>query len=90
MNRISQSFWLLLALALGGSNPVLSEDLPSTQPKLLTIVREEVKVGRTAEHAKHEAGWPAAFEKARNSAVTRAQMVWMPMSPSPVSQQPLR
>jgi hypothetical protein len=67
MNRISLSFWLLSALALGGSNQVLSEDLPSTQPKLLTIVREEVKVGRNAEHAKHEAGWPAAFEKAKST-----------------------
>src|SRR5690606_28849473 len=29
-------------------------------------------------------------EKARNSAVTRAQTVWLPMSSGPVSQQPLR
>jgi hypothetical protein len=67
MNRISLSFWLFSALALGGSNQVLSEDLPSNQPKLLTIVREEVKVGRNAEHAKHEAGWPAAYEKAKST-----------------------
>ena len=67
MNRISLSLGLLSALALGGSNQVLSEDLPSTQPKLLTIVREEVKVGRNAEHARHEAGWPAAFEKAKST-----------------------
>ena len=38
--------------------------LPTSQPKLLTIVREEVKPGRAADHANHEAGWPAAFEKA--------------------------
>src|SRR5262249_28265142 len=34
--------------------------------KLLTIIREEVKTGRNAEHSKHEAGWPAAFEKAKS------------------------
>jgi len=40
--------------------------LPTSQPKMLTIVREEVKPGRSAEHARHEAGWPAAFEKAKS------------------------
>ena len=40
--------------------------LPTSQPKLLTIVREEVKPGRSADHANHEAGWPAAFEKAKS------------------------
>jgi len=40
--------------------------LPTSQPKLLTIVREEVKPGRALDHAKHEAGWPAAFEKAKS------------------------
>src|SRR5215212_140583 len=40
--------------------------LPASQPKLLTIVREHVKVGHAADHAKHEAGWPAAFEKAKS------------------------
>src|ERR1044072_6031158 len=67
MNQISLSFWLLSAVVLGGSDQVLSQDLPTTQPKLLTIVREEVKVGRNAGHAKHEAGWPAAFEKAKST-----------------------
>jgi hypothetical protein len=47
-----------LALGQGG--------LPTSQPKLLTIVREEVKPGMSADHAKHEAGWPAAFEKAKS------------------------
>ena len=40
--------------------------MPTSQPKLLTIVREEVKPGKSAEHARHEAGWPAAFEKAKS------------------------
>jgi len=40
--------------------------LPTSQPKRLTIVREEVKVGHTADHARNEAGWPAAYEKAKS------------------------
>lgn len=31
---------------------------------MVTIIREDVKVGRTAEHARIEAGWPAAFGRA--------------------------
>ena len=34
--------------------------LPTSQPGLLTIIREEVKLGRSAEHERIEAGWPAA------------------------------
>ena len=40
--------------------------LPTSQPAMITIVREEVKLGRDADHAKVEAGWPAAFEKAKS------------------------
>jgi len=38
-----------------------SQGLPTSHPSLITIIREEVKVGRAADHAKIEAGWPAAF-----------------------------
>lgn len=38
--------------------------LPTSQPNYLTIVREEVKLGRSADHERIEAGWPAAYEKA--------------------------
>lgn len=38
--------------------------LPTSQPNYLTIVREEVKLGRAADHERIEAGWPAAYEKA--------------------------
>jgi hypothetical protein len=44
----------------------MAQTLPTSQPNLLTIVREEVKLGRDAEHAKLEAGWPAAYEKAKS------------------------
>jgi hypothetical protein len=39
--------------------------LPTSQPKILTIIREHVKVGRSADHSKFEAGYVAAFEKAK-------------------------
>ena len=66
MKKISLSLWVLSALILGNTNQVRSQGLPVTQPKLLTIVREEVKVGRSAEHARHEAGWPATYEKVKS------------------------
>ena len=57
--------------------------LPTTQPKMLTIVREYLKPGMAADHAKHEAGWPTAYEKAKSpdyyialSAMTGAPQVW--------------
>jgi hypothetical protein len=40
--------------------------LPASQPNYLTIVREEVKLGRNADHERIEAGWPAAYEKAKS------------------------
>lgn len=40
--------------------------LPTSQPLMITIAREEVKLGRDADHAKVEAGWPAAYEKAKS------------------------
>ena len=58
---------LLIALALI-SIPYASAQngLPTSQPKRLTIVREQVKVGLGADHARNEAGWPAAYEKAKS------------------------
>jgi hypothetical protein len=58
---------LAAALALGVANTVLAQTgLPTSQPNLLQIYREEVKVGHNAEHEKVEVGWPAAFEKAKS------------------------
>jgi hypothetical protein len=56
----------LLALAAGSAATVLAQGIPATQPKFLHIIREPVKAGRAAEHAKWEAGWPAAFAKAKS------------------------
>src|SRR5512134_796453 len=56
----------LLALVAGGAATALAQGVPTTQPKFVHIFREQVKPGRAAEHARWEAGWPAAFEKARS------------------------
>jgi hypothetical protein len=56
----------LASLVLCSAGTALGQSLPTTQPALITIVREEVKVGRAADHAKHEAGWPAAYERAKS------------------------
>lgn len=54
---------LLLTLACGAP-AVLSgqgQGLPTSQPSLVTIIREDVKPGRAGDHARIESGWPAAF-----------------------------
>lgn len=56
----------LLALVAGSTAPTLAQSLPTSQPKFLHVVREQVKLGRSAEHSRWEAGWPAAFEKAKS------------------------
>lgn len=53
---------------LGTCTLANAQALPASQPNLLRIVIEDVKPGRTAEHAKTEAGWPAAYEKAKSTA----------------------
>lgn len=55
--------YALLTLACGVPTVAFAQatGLPTSQPTLVTIIREEVKVGRTADHARIEAGWPAAF-----------------------------
>ncbi len=60
--RLRFSLIPLLLLVPGA----LNAQLPTSQPNLITIVREEVRLGRDADHAKVEAGWPAAYEKAKS------------------------
>lgn len=59
---------LVVAFLVFGVRSAGAQALPTSQPNLITIVREEVKPGRAAEHAKIEAGWPAAYEKAKSTA----------------------
>jgi hypothetical protein len=57
---------LTLLLLVLIPNVAIAQTLPTSQPNMITIVREEVKLGRDADHAKVEAGWPAAYEKAKS------------------------
>lgn len=57
---------LLVALHLAPARAAEDGGLPRKQPSYLTIIREEVKTGRAAAHARHEAGWPAALEKSKS------------------------
>jgi hypothetical protein len=67
MSMKKKTIGLGAALALCAANTALAQTgLPTTQPNLLQIYREEVKVGHAAEHEKTEVGWPAAFEKAKS------------------------
>jgi len=58
----------VLALCVGSVAPVSAADAPigTKRPKVMTILREEVKPGRGPAHEKNEAGWPAALRKANN------------------------
>ena len=56
----------LLALVAGSAATALAQGMPTTQPKFMHIFREQLKPGTAGEHAKWEAGWPAAFEKAKS------------------------
>ncbi len=55
-----------VALLLGCAGTAFAQGMPTSQPTLLTIVREDVKIGRSAEHSRFEAGWPAAYVKAKS------------------------
>src|SRR5207237_2034718 len=63
--------------------PAYAQALPTSQPNYLQITIEEVKVGHDDDHSKLEAGWPAAFEKAKSPyygigmvAMTGAPQAW--------------
>lgn len=69
MNTMRTIVGLGVAAALYAVPPVFAQTptgLPASQPNLLLIYREEVKVGRNAEHERTEMGWPAAYEKAKS------------------------
>jgi hypothetical protein len=72
-----------LAFLILGATGALGQGLPTSQPKLLMIVREQVKTGHSAAHVKTESGWPAAFAKAKSpdyylalASVTGSPEVW--------------
>jgi len=61
-----RSFLFLPALLVTGVGTALAQGLPTSQPALIQIFREQVKLGRAADHARIEAGWPTAFAKAKS------------------------
>jgi len=65
MKKLQQLMLLALFCASAGS-AFAQTGLPTSQPALVSIVREEVKVGRAGEHARIEAGWPAAYARAKS------------------------
>jgi hypothetical protein len=60
----------VLAFVLIGIPTVVSAQsaLPNSQPAVLRIFQEDVKFGHGADHETVEAGWPAAFAKAKTAA----------------------
>jgi hypothetical protein len=73
----------LSTLALIQLGTSVAQDIPTSQPKLLLITREQLKVGRDGAHSRSEAAWVKALEKANSawyylalSSLTGADEVW--------------
>lgn len=64
--KLALALFPAMLLLVSTASMALSQGMPTSQPTLITIVREEVKIGHNAAHAAHEAGWPAAFARAKS------------------------
>ena len=53
-------------LFVSSASLAFGQGIPTSQPQLIQINREEVKTGHNAMHAAFEAGWPAAFARAKS------------------------
>jgi hypothetical protein len=53
-------------LSVSSASFAFGQGMPTSQPSLITIVREDVKTGHNAMHSAFEAGWPAANAKAKS------------------------
>jgi len=53
-------------VSLAGIAQAFGQSMPTAQPNYLQWTIEDVKVGHDDDHSKLEAGWPAAFEKAKS------------------------
>jgi hypothetical protein len=75
---------ILSCLILGGMlGAAIAQTLPTTQPSMLLIVIEDIKIGHGAEHMMTESGWPAAYERAKSpdsylalASMTGSPQVW--------------
>ncbi len=62
------SQWTLRLAVLGvslSSGAFAQQGMPTTQPNVLQIIREDVKVGHDAEHGRLEASWIPVFDRAK-------------------------
>jgi hypothetical protein len=59
-------FPVAAVLVAVGAGRGMAQGIPTSQPPYILIAREYVKLGHGAEHARIEAGWPAAFAKAKS------------------------
>ena len=53
-------------LSVSSASVALSQGVPTSQPNMIVITREDVKTGHNAMHAAFEVGWPAAYAKAKS------------------------
>jgi len=53
-------------LSVSSASFAFGQGVPRSQPNLVQITREEVKTGHNAMHSAYEAGWPAAYAKAKS------------------------
>ena len=65
MTRASAALQTALLLVSSAST-AFGQGMPTSQPNLIQITREEVKTGHNAMHSAFEAGWPAAYAKAKS------------------------
>jgi hypothetical protein len=64
---VRKFLWTLGVLsAVVRVSPASAQSLPTSQPMYLQVTMEDVKFGHDDDHSKLEAGWPAAFEKAKS------------------------
>jgi hypothetical protein len=64
MNATMRIALLTLVCGVSAGAAAQGQGLPTSQPSMITVIREQVKVGRAAEHARIEAGWPALYGRA--------------------------
>lgn len=76
-------FALPLIVLAAMTGRTVAQGIPTSQPGILTIIMEEVKVGMDAAHEANESGWPAAFAKVNSpyyymalESMTGSSQVW--------------
>lgn len=68
---LARSMFALAFLPIGAAG-ALAQSLPTSQPKILSIFREQIKIGHDAAHLETESGWPAAYTAVKSPDFTLA------------------